>query len=376
MLAVVGTKKQIDSLKAKLVGLDAVRETTVLSCDWLDDSKIPFANDEKLLLNRTGCHVPVEREIEELSGDDDDKDTNAGNFDCFDTEGQPQGCHAYAKQRLAQARFRVGCSLRGPTGIFRLDIRRWGWCGKYPWSQLSGPWQDSQASPADVYEASQAGCTTLMDILRWIFTAAWDYGAVISAGSAIVYNISRTLRSLQSGVDIAKKGVQNLEERASGKHAKQYVNRVSLSLNYLDPETDANGMKTGKMKLNLRTLWEKTLMEIINEQEPRQSFRAAAMETKQDKPFLEDDKSSSDRGAVLNLFANHISSICSTNFILQDMGQHVREESFVFGLTFEEAPGMTDNDKAQTKTKKSDQNHVKKVCVCHASLSFDSSALS
>lgn len=83
----------------------------MLSCDWLDDDAIMFANEERSPLNRTGCHVPVERETEGLPAGllEGPEDEQAGHFDCFDSEGHPQGCHAYAKQRLAHARFRVGC---------------------------------------------------------------------------------------------------------------------------------------------------------------------------------------------------------------------------------------------------------------------------
>ena len=49
---------------------------------------------------------------------------------------------------------------------------------------------------------------------------------------------------------------------------------------------------------------------------------------------------------------NHISTICSTNFVLQDLGQPTREETFVFGLTYEEA-----------WTHQSERHHVKKIRV-------------
>jgi hypothetical protein len=117
--------------------------------------------------------------------------------------------------------------------------------------------------------------------------------------------------------------------------------------------------------------------------------------TTEEEPFLRDSIEGAEREQrkmVINLFSNHISSICSTNFILQDFGEAVQEEAFVFGLTFEEAwngsgggggdggggaeaeageadeGGEGGEEAAEGKQKKQqrrevDKNHVKKIRV-------------
>ena len=67
-------------------------------------------------------------------------------------------------------------------------------------------------------------------------------------------------------------------------------------------------------------MWEKDLDSIIKDPDDRGAFRSSAERTSRDKPFVMDDDESL-RKMVINLFSNHISSICSTNFILQDMDQ-------------------------------------------------------
>ena len=95
------TRVQIDALKDKLLGAGqgnhpAVHNTTVLSCDWIDAKKLAFNNSRDAAgeplhpENLTGCHLPVE------AGDADQV------FDCFNGAGRPQGCHAYAKAKVAR----------------------------------------------------------------------------------------------------------------------------------------------------------------------------------------------------------------------------------------------------------------------------------
>ena len=70
-------------------------------------------------------------------------------------------------------------------------------------------------------------------------------------------------------------------------------------------------------------MWEKDLDAIITDPDTRQAFRKSAERTSRDKPFVTESRDESLRKMVINLFSNHISSICSTNFILQDMDQEV-----------------------------------------------------
>ena len=70
-------------------------------------------------------------------------------------------------------------------------------------------------------------------------------------------------------------------------------------------------------------MWEKDLDAIITDPDTRQAFRKSAERTSRDKPFVMESRDESLRKMVINLFSNHISSICSTNFILQDMDQEV-----------------------------------------------------
>ena len=62
---------------------------------------------------------------------------------------------------------------------------------------------------------------------------------------------------------------------------------------------------------------------LATDADTRQAFRKSAEQTDQDHPFVMESRDESLRKMVINLFSNHISSICSTNFILQDMDQEV-----------------------------------------------------
>jgi hypothetical protein len=82
----------------------------------------------------------------------------------------------------------------------------------------------------------------------------------------------------------------------------------------------------------------------------RNKFRRAANATTKEEPFLCGDEA----GLIKNFFVNAISSICSTNFILQDLGQACKQETFIFGFTFE--------DNWDHKTRDA-VDHVKKIRV-------------
>jgi len=334
----------ISVIQARLVELGVVRNSTVLSCDWMDDTNMPFEpcpltheHDQQPCARARGCHEPVEQggDFELLQGllrergganSNDDSSSGGGggsedggggsggsgsisssamNLDCFNSVGEPQGCHAYAMQRLAQARFRVGCSRIWYPWL-------WGWCGKYPWSALllryfHGPKADAYSSgggaavehggridsKGQVYHGYPAGCTTLWDIFSWILDKGYEYSALALVLASSANYFIRSINGLQRGVDAAKAGVRHLEERASGEHSTIFVNRVSLSLNLLldsselidqDDDNDSNGGDDGgkpkyKMKLLPRTLWERDLQEIVSDPDQRQRFRAAVRTT-------------------------------------------------------------------------------------------------
>lgn len=364
-------------IQRRLVDLGVVKSSTVLYCDWMDETSMPFqlcsssgsehsVDSSNSCPTERGCHIPVQQGhdlklLEDLLkrdrgpsiGNTDVRGST--NFDCFNSEGSPQGCHAHAMQRLAQARFRVGCARRWQPQL-------WGWCGKYPWSFM---FSSSRPSPSDGYsnpvddsvDAYHGGCTTLLDIFHRVLDFLINNGVQVSAFVYAWTSLSRSMTALQSGFESAKKGITELQDRASGLHDKKYVNRVSLSLNLLLP-IERRQTGTQKYKLLPRTLWEKDLPEIMTDPDQRSSFRAAAHETEEEEPFLRDSQQGSlneERKVVINLFSNHISSICSTNFILQDLGQTVREEAFVYGLTFEAA--------WKKEEKENDRNHVKKIRV-------------
>jgi hypothetical protein len=65
---------------------------------------------------------------------------------------------------------------------------------------------------------------------------------------------------------------------------------------------------------------------VITNQEVRKVFRRAAELTTKEDPFLREPPGEpcEHKGMILNLFVNSISSICSTNFIRQDLGGQVR----------------------------------------------------
>ena len=422
-------------IQRRLADLGVVREATALDCDWMDETKMPFrscsssSGSSSNCPSARGCHVPVQHGddlelLEKLLQQDidlslrdvdaselDSSDTGRATiFDCFDSEGLPQGCHAHATQRLAQARFRVGCARRWQPQL-------WGWCGEWPWSHFT--WaasasqqtgSQSQAHKLDVggsswhepAEALHGGCTTLLDIFHWTSGKLVSYSLQLGSLLYAWSYLSRSLASLQTGVKQAKDGVSELQKRASGSHNREFVNRVSLSLNLLLPSSIQEGDNgEHKHKLLPRTLWERDLTEIMTDPGQRINFRLAAKETTEEEPFLRDSIEGSqreERKLVINLFSNHISSICSTNFILQDLGETVQEEAFVFGLTFEEAwlatatatgvdgadqssstagskaegaaaepaatsAGDSGSGKAKAKDKEQDQKHVKKIRV-------------
>ena len=85
-----------------------------------------------------------------------------------------------------------------------------------------------------------------------------------------------------------------------------------------------------------RTLWERELQEVIPDPESRDVFRKAATCTTPDDPFLREPPRSTAKGLIMNHFVNAISGICSSNFILGALGQPTTEETFIFGLTYEE----------------------------------------
>jgi hypothetical protein len=281
----------------------------------------------------------------------------------------------------------------------------WGWCGEYPWSHwISAFATHSQSDGEDEVDVYKGRCTTLLDVFQWVLTKIKDYSLQLGSMLYAWSYFSKSLASLQAGLEKTKDGVNELKARASGLHNRSYVNRVSLSLNLLLPSSSTedgdDGAQEQKHKLLPRTLWERDLSEIMNDPDQRKHFRAAAYATTEHEPFLRDSLESAEREErkqVINLFSNHISSICSTNFILQDLGEPVQEEAFVFGLTFDEAwtADTTGNDDAQcgvtssgegdgvaepsasnsgdsdsaqeqakkTKQKAADHNHVQKIRV-------------
>eukprot|EP01043_Picozoa_sp_COSAG02_P044019 COSAG02_NODE_3885_length_6087_cov_7.811456_7_plen_367_part_00 len=324
----------IEDMKATLVGLGVMRSSAVLTCDWMNVESTPFkpckAVDAEPCVNARGCHVPVvEQHLDSRQHPNQVAllgSTYAETYACFDTRGEPQGCHAYAMHRIEQARFRVGCSRRW-------DPLLWGWCGDYPWSAYMNPgdWEDD----------TSYGCTTLLDIFQLVWQQR-DLAFQLTCSLLGFYYVQRSLTSLQTGLEKTKAGVTDLQARASGAHGRSYVNRVSLSLNLLLPasSTEDGSADDQKQKLKLlpRTLWERDLSEFMTDPEQRQHFRAAAKMTTEIEPFLRDSLESAEREErklVINLFSNLISSICSTNFVILDLGEVVHEESYVFGLTFE-----------------------------------------
>ena len=230
------TRVQIDALKDKLLGAGqgkhpAVHSTTVLSCDWIDTQKLAFNNSRDAAgeplhpENLTGCHLPVE------AGDADQV------FDCFNGAGRPQGCHAYAKAKVARLRFTTGCfQSHWPLPPSPL---RWGWCGRFPWSQ-----HDLPVAGRD----QDVGCHTVADAVWYVLSVVKENGFVLSSWGTTLYVMQRSLRTLNTTVDNSQKMVKSLRDRATGKHGKEFFNRVSLSLNIL-----ADGSEEGKTKLSLRT---------------------------------------------------------------------------------------------------------------------------
>jgi hypothetical protein len=138
--------------------------------------------------------------------------------------------------------------------------------------------------------------------------------------------------------------------------SREHLNRVSLSLNILASPVDDSpgGVGSGQVRsLQLRTLWEKQLEEIIPDKGGRAIFRKTALRSNAEQksyPFLEDTETNHD--LVINYFVNAISSICDTNFVSSELGQPVVERAFVFGLTFE-----------QLTEKQQQEAHVRKVRV-------------
>jgi hypothetical protein len=301
----------------------AVHVDTVLSCDWLDATNQTFEWESPVATveRRRGCHVPVparrEREREQTT------------FGCFDDAGQPQGCHVYAKQKVAELLYTTGCA----TG----NLVDWGWCGRWPWSSL---WWGKEAT-------HEAGCTTLQDALiaLWDSCSGYSYTVyTLGAGalSILVYG-RRSYREMTSVLTDVRQSSRRLLERQDGTHGQKFVERVSLQLNILGSAQGSQHAGGGtaspavdrgdtRPPLYLRTLWEKNLQEIIPDPRVRELFRAAADASTAEKPFL----CGGEAGLVKNLFMNAISAICSSNFVLQDFGLVCKVESFIFGITFEE----------------------------------------
>jgi hypothetical protein len=173
----------------------------------------------------------------------------------------------------------------------------------------------------------------------------------------------KRLKKLQESSDEQQKSLTELQRRDEEREERGFINRVSLSLNILEPQPGRQ-----KPKLKLRTLWEKDLdTDVITDKETREEFTKRAEEAgkQDDDPFLMDpvtqpgesspgqDAPQDWVGMIVNLFGNHISAACSNGFILQDVHgpKAVEEVPYVFGITFEK----------QERTEQSE--HVKKVRV-------------
>ena len=240
------TSRHIEGLRQALERVNATRNTTVLTCDWEDVNRTAFSESNQD--SKRGCHKEVDYDVGKrslrsaawgvgsIARPDYVNLDETQHFGCFDADGQPQGCHAFATKKVEKIQFRIGCASSDP--------RNWGWCGSFPWSQWSDPLMgiDSHA---------EVGCVTISSffwsVVEWLRSVGTFY--LFGSGSVVGlwYYASRAWTSINQAkrwgtqqfdkvlLDLADTftHVQDLRERATGRHQQAFVNRVSLSLNLL-----------------------------------------------------------------------------------------------------------------------------------------------
>eukprot|EP01046_Picozoa_sp_COSAG06_P020910 COSAG06_NODE_1550_length_9129_cov_4.644408_6_plen_656_part_00 len=349
----------------------AVKNATVLTCDWLNVNRTEFGLEPKGSDANRGCHVEID--YGQTSGSAKNYRVDLGqtkSFGCFDADGIPQGCHRHVEIKINRLRMKAGCASR--------NILDWGWCGCLGGAAICLPGSHLFSDMDSEY--AEYGCTTLGDWGRDIILCFWSWatcyqlqflfvnlGVGKMASSRLqkqaVAIFEKRLKKLQESSDEQQKSLTELQRRDEEREERGFINRVSLSLNILEPQPDGK-----KPKLKLRTLWEKDLdTDVITDKETREEFTKRAKEAgeRDDDPFLMDpvtqpgesspgqDAPQDWVGMIVNLFGNHISAACSNGFILQDVHgpTAVEEVPYVFGITFEK----------QKRTEQSE--HVKKVRV-------------